>query len=192
MQAGFFKRFCAYIIDIFILNMIISLVTINLNINNKYNEEIIDLTSKYTNNEIAYNEMLEEYTKLTYQNHEDNYIYFSIECIITIGYFIVFQALNKGQTIGKKLLKIKVLNNDDSEVKLKGILLRSLFLYNTLSLSLTFLAIKYLNEHIYSNIYTILTVLETLFMITTLMFIIYRKDKRGLHDIIAKTKVVSE
>ena len=134
--------------------MIISLVTINLNINNKYNEEIIDLTSKYTNNEIAYNEMLKEYTKLTYQNQEDNYIYFSIECIITIGYFIVFQALNKGQTIGKKLLKIKVLNNDDSEVKLKGILLRSLFLYNTLSLSLTFLTIKYLNEHIYSNIYT--------------------------------------
>ncbi len=191
MQAGFFKRVCAYIIDILILNLIISLITLNLNTNNKYNEELFELTNKYTSQEITYEEMLSEYSKLNYNSQKDNYIYYTIEFIITIGYFIVFQTLNKGQTIGKKLLKIKVVNNDNSEVKFKGILLRSVFLYNILSLAMVCLTIKYLNVHTYNNIYSTITIVETLFTIITFVFIIYKKDKRGLHDIMANTKVIS-
>lgn len=191
MQAGFLKRVCAYIIDIILLNAIISLITINMNINNKYNEEIVELTNKYTNKEIVYDDMLKEYNKLVYNSQKDNYIYYIVELIITVGYFIVFQTLNKGQTIGKKLLRIKIVNNDNSDINIKGIILRSLFIYNILSLSTICFTIKLLSMHAYNSTYTIVTTCETLFTIITFIFIMYKKEKRGLHDIIANTKVIS-
>lgn len=91
MQAGFLKRVCAYIIDILIINMIISLITINLKTNNNYNEEILNLTTKYTNKEIAYDNMLKEYNKIIYNSQKDNYIYYTIKFVITIGFLLFFK-----------------------------------------------------------------------------------------------------
>lgn len=191
MQAGFFKRVGAYIIDIIILNIILSLITFSLNTNNM-EEEIMKLTNDYASNEITYTEFVEEYNKLSYVNQKDNYIYYAVELIITAGYFIVFQGLNKGQTLGKKLLKLKVVQNNNSEVKMKNIILRTLLLYNIMPLAITVCLIKIMSMQTYNNVYTIIASLETIFTFITVVFILYRKDKRGLHDIIANTKVISE
>ncbi len=192
MQAGFFKRICAYLIDIFIINAIIFLVTTSINTTNDYQEKLSELTEKYATKEVAYQEFIEEYNELSYKVQKNNYIYYSVELIITIGYFIVFQTLNKGQTLGKKLLKLRVVSNEEKEVNFKNIILRSIFLYSILPLLVTVTTIKFLNMKTYINIYSIVTSIETMFLILTFGFIIYRKDKRGLHDIMANTKVISE
>ena len=150
------------------------------------------MTEKYATKEVAYQEFIEEYNELSYKVQKNNYIYYSVELIITIGYFIVFQTLNKGQTLGKKLLKLRVVSNEEKEVNFKNIILRSIFLYSILPLLVTVTTIKFLNMKTYINIYSIVTSIETMFLILTFGFIIYRKDKRGLHDIMANTKVISE
>jgi uncharacterized RDD family membrane protein YckC len=57
----------------------------------------------------------------------------AINTLLIIVYFIVFQYLNKGQTIGKKLLKIKLVNEDKKEISLKQILIRGIMIYSILS-----------------------------------------------------------
>lgn len=192
MQAGLFKRICAYIIDIIIINIILSIVTFSLDTTNNYSEKMLDLTNKYTKNEITYEEFSSEYNELIYSNQKDNYIYYVVNFAITIGYFIVFQGLNKGQTLGKKILKLKVVTNDNKEIEMKNIILRSLPLYSVLSLLIITCFIKVLNMKTYSSIYIAISSSETIFTFITILFILYRKDKRGLHDIIANTKVISE
>jgi uncharacterized RDD family membrane protein YckC len=39
---------------------------------------------------------------------------------------------------------------------------------------------------------SLITIIESIFIIITTIMVVYRKDKRGLHDIIGKTKVISE
>ena len=42
------------------------------------------------------------------------------------------------------------------------------------------------------NLYLTTNELETIFVIVTLFLILYRKDGRGLHDMIANTMVITE
>lgn len=192
MQAGLLKRLGAYIIDIFIINILLIAVTSNLKTTNNYQDEINTLTNKYIEKEISYMDFYNQYNKLNYKVQKDNYIYYTVDLIMMIGYFIVFQALNKGQTIGKKILKLQIIKNDNSEIKIKDIIIRSIFIYNILSLFLTGCFIKILNMKIYNNMYSVLVFIETIFIIITIFFILYRKDKRGLHDLMANTKVISK
>jgi len=190
MQASFFKRSVAYIIDIIIVNILLSIVTIGLSANNDYSERMTELTNQYTSNEITYTELYTEYNKLSYESQKDNYISYILELGITLAYFIGFQGLNKGQTLGKKLMKIQVVKDTDEEVEMKDIIIRTIPLYSIVSLLTLCILIKIINMNTYNNIYNAITSVEAVFTLITMLFILYRKDKRGLHDIIAKTKVV--
>ena len=52
--------------------------------------------------------------------------------VVTIAYFVVFQYLNKGQTLGKKLLKIKVKEKGENP-SLKSIIIRTVMINNIFS-----------------------------------------------------------
>jgi len=88
--------------------------------------------------------------------------------LIFIFYTLIPTYVWKGQTIMKKLLGIAVVKEDDSEVDLSTLLLR-----NVLSF-LNVLPIPYIIQ--------LLVLVDALFIFT--------QDKRTLHDLIAKTKVI--
>ena len=49
-----------------------------------------------------------------------------------------------------------------------------------------------LNQKDYMNIYATITEIEYVLIITSAILVLYRKDGRGLHDIIANTTVIEE
>ena len=49
-----------------------------------------------------------------------------------------------------------------------------------------------LNKDNYYMGYSLISSIEMLFIFISALFILYRKDKLGLHDIIAKTEVIEE
>ena len=101
--------------------------------------------------------------------------------------------MNKGQTIGKKLLNIRVVDKDNENPIsiLKG-LVRSLLIFNILSGALSIIFLYLLGKETYFNIYGTLVGIEAIFMLITIMFVLYRKDHRGLHDMITNTIVIKE
>ena len=116
-----------------------------------------------------------------------------ISCVITIGYYIVFTYLNKGQSIGKKLLKIKIVDKETKEApSIKAIILRSIIIYSIISGLFNIIFINLLNKNIYFIGYNFLATIEEILIIVSAFMILYRKDKRGLQDIIAKTEVIEE
>ena len=105
-------------------------------------------------------------------------------------YFVVFQAYNKGQTIGKKLVKLKVVGNSGKELGLNDYLKRVLIIPPIFCDLLDLILLMFVQKNIYLTSNIVLTVLKNLLLLITGIMVIYRKDNRGLHDLIADTKVI--
>lgn len=194
MKAPFFKRIAAYIIDIIIVSLIVSAICMALPNNNKENEKKLEeLSTKLMTKEIEVDKYLSEYKDLIYENNKNSILEQGINLAITVAYFVVFQYMNKGQTLGKKLLKIKVVdNNTNKEISILRGLLRSTLLLNLISSTLSIVLIKIVSKNIYMNIYPTVNELETVFIFITAIFVLYRKDGRGLHDMMANSIVITE
>ena len=115
----------------------------------------------------------------------------TITVSLSIAYFIVFQYLNKGQTIGKKLLGLKVVEEGNNP-SLKSMILRTIIIDSIFSGIVGIILLYVLNKNIYYTGYYILSFFELAFVFISALLILYRKDKKGLHDLIAHTEVIDE
>lgn len=194
MKAKFFDRLTAYIIDVIIISLITSIIFTSIPTNNKELEkQLSSLQDEVLSNNITYEEFVDEYQDLYYKNKKDTMTQYAITLTITIAYFVIFQYMNKGQTIGKKILHLRVVdNNTEKPLSIFKGLIRSLLIWNILSGTLGIVLIYILNKESYITSYLIISSLESIFIFITAMFTLYRKDNRGLHDIIINSKVIIE
>jgi len=194
MKVTFFERLGAYLIDMFIVNFIFLIICLGLGNSTSETEKLMqELDDKLVASEITPEQYLKEYKIVLYDYQKENIFQSGISLALTIAYYVIFQYMNQGQTIGKKILKLRVVRKDNEKPIsiLKG-LLRSMIIYSILSSTILLGLLHLFNANKYFNAYTILLALEGLFMITTIMFVLYRKDGRGLHDIITNTLVIKE
>lgn len=191
MNATFVQRFFAYIIDILIVVILLNLVTFNINVDklNDLNSEITNYLAEYDPTNI---EEVEKLMDLQYQYEKESVPVNVISLVIIFGYFVCFQFFNKGQTIGKKLLKIRTVGSDNKKIAFWQIFVRSLFIHQILVNTISLVLIAVCPKNIFIQAYSILTLLQSVFIIITMLFVLYRKDKRGLHDLIVNSYVISE
>ena len=194
MKATFFERLGAYLIDMIIVSFIFSFICLGFGSSvSKTEEKMQELDNMLIENKITPEEYLEEYTIVLYDYQKENILQSAISLSLTIAYYVIFQYMNKGQTIGKKILNIKVVDqNTNKPISIIKGLLRSLIVFSIVSssLNIAFLYIFNANNYLYS--YLTLLALEGIFTLITAIFILYRKDRRGLHDMISNTIVIKE
>jgi len=171
-----------------------------LKLDNKY---LKLLKEKYEDKKLTeeeYNEVIES-LNLKYKDVDTNYSYkllkysliptiVNLMCVML--YFIVIQFYFGGQTLGKKILKLKVISNNDKKLNIVNFLIRSL-LVNELFinvLNVIFLLVLSKGNYLVYNkiIYVITYILEMAILFT----IVFDKNNRGLHDYISNTKVVEK
>ena len=193
MKASFFKRFFAYMIDTMFLSIIINLIAFALPLEgyNKANENYNELADKYLTQEISQEEYMDSSIEYVYKIQDTGIVLNAMLLVLNIGYFIIFQYLNKGQTLGKKLLKIKVTQNG-KEPSIRAMILRTFVVNSIFSGLFCILLLFILNKDTYFYGYYAIAIIEMIFVFLTALFILYRKDKMGLNDLIAKTEVIEE
>lgn len=195
MPAQFNKRFFAYIIDIFIVLVIANLITMFIPISEKtqdYYKELQTTQKKMYDKEID----VKEYTDIVL---EDNYniskgtVLISLTSIIIyILYFVVYQVYNNGQTVGKKLMKIKVKAITDEPLSINTMLFRTLIIYGIAANIINLILILLLKKELYLSISNTISIIQSLIVIISVFMILFSKQKRGIHDIITKTEVVNK
>lgn len=195
MPAQFNKRFFAYIIDIFIVLVIANLITMFIPISEKtqdYYKELQTTQKKMYDKEID----VKEYTDIVL---EDNYniskgtVLISLTSIIIyILYFVVYQVYNNGQTVGKKLMKIKVKSITDESLSINTMLFRALIIYGIATNIINLILILLLKKALYLSISNTISIIQSLIVIISVFMILISKQKRGIHDIITKTEVVNK
>ena len=97
------------------------------------------------------------------------------------------------QQLDKKLKEfVKVVDNKTEErPKFWQMLVRNMFIYSLLS-NVIILILLFTSKNNFIYCYTLVGGFDLMFVMITVMFVLYRKDKRGLHDMMACTKVVKE
>lgn len=99
---------------------------------------------------------------------EANFIFNIFMLLIVTAYMICLPVIWYGRTAGKRLMGIRIRHMDGSDVSWQTMLKRELF------------------------ILVVYSVTAGLFLLLSSVMMITRKDKRGLHDLIAETKVSDE
>ncbi len=193
MKATFFQRFIAYIIDIMILSIILSIVAVGINTQeaNDLSDSMNDVMTSYTNGDITIDEYLSQANDLSYDYQKATSIVNLISLVLSIGYFTVFQYLNKGQTIGKKLMRIKVVEKK-KEPSIRSMIIRTFIINDIISSALSLALLYLLSKNAYITAYNVVAIILEGIVIVSALMILYRKDKRGIHDMLAGTEVICE
>ena len=187
----FKKRLLAYIIDFVILGMIISTIQLIIptskNIQN-LNQELLNTNEQYMNNEIDTKTYINQYSNISYTMDKELFMTTLISTAISIVYFVVYPLYNKGQSIGKKLQKIRIVG--DKELSANALLIRYLFMDGIGTSIITLCLILVIKDTSYIICTTLLTFLQFLVVIISIFMVLYRHDFKSLPDIIAGTKVI--
>ena len=192
--ASFKERLGAYIIDVWIVFLVTSLIATFVDFNQDkvkvLNAEIDELTSRVLNNEISFDTYFGEYASIAQDIDRNNAIYNVVNAFVIIGFFIVIPYFNDGMSIGKRILKIKVVRDDGELLSLNNLVIRN-FITTSLAYMLISLSLLYITPTMfYFLIILFLSFMQFLLVILSAFMVIYRRDKRGLHDMLAHTSVI--
>ena len=208
-----FKRIMAYFVDILVVSLLVYLLS-NINFLNpqrdkykkvllEYNYYMNDLKESLGNSTLTEmdNIATDEYVQYMYDLQYYGMSYTIIEIATILLYFTLFPKFNHNQTIGKSLLKIKIVNADGTEnISIWKYLFRSallpiftsIILYVTFSSFLNFAMLFVLKPrtYLYTNIG--ITLVFCILCYADVIFMLANKDSVSLHDRITKTRVIEK
>lgn len=198
MNAKFSKRFRAYLIDVILLFLLLSFISPLIPQNSessKLAEEVTEVIKEYTEGstktEAKQDEVADKLVDLNYRIAKVTYLNQIISICIYLGYFAVMPIFTKGQTLGKKIMKIKIVDTNDENVSANKLLIRALILYSIAANILNLILLLVVDKSTYMTISGLIGNLFNIILIVSFVMILVRKDKRGLHDLISGTKVIS-
>jgi len=191
-RASFVKRLCAYVIDFLIILMVSSILSFPFNNSEKTLElqnETNTVLEQYQAGEITPDEYLSRFSDIYYRLGRESGIATFIEIIIGILYYVVFQLYNKGQTIGKKIMGIKIIS-DTGDLSMNQMIFRA-FISNTILLNIiNFGFITFASKSVYTGVSSTFTMFQ--YAITFISIILATTNEgRTIHDRIVHTRVVS-
>ena len=190
------QRLGAYIIDYLFILLLITLLGQIRFLNptfDKYYEtydEYMELIENVNESNVLEIIESEEYSIANYNLSKYSVNMSIISILVYIGYFAGFQKWNKGQTLGKKLFNIEVSNVNEGNIKWWQLILREFIIYNLWAEILYVIFILLLSANSYFVISNTILFVTFIISFVNILFVLFRKDGRGLHDLLAKTIVV--
>jgi uncharacterized RDD family membrane protein YckC len=188
------KRVVAYLLDFFLVTFISTLI-FYLPIFHKDFEEY----NKYSQTEV---DIVMGKDEKEYSEDELNTLEYNLNrsmlpvLIINLGmlniYFGVLQYCFNGQTLGKKLMKIRVVSNEKKKINPSLFMLRSVLVSNSIPSLINILLLLFVSKETWVEYYSYCGLLQSTLTFLMLGFMLFRSDERGLHDLISNTKVIKK
>lgn len=192
MKASLKKRMTAYLIDIIIMLIILGFISVlykpdDITLNNNLNL----LTMQYASGDITFTNYMIESSEIYKQIDLNNLIINIINAVYIIGYFIILPYFNNGQTIGKKMMSINVRAISNGKLTIQKLFIRNLIINGLFYLLAVIICSLIIPAQYYFITVTILGIIQIGLILSSMFMVVYRKDKKGLHDLIARTWVAS-
>ena len=191
-KASFGKRAMAQLIDMFIVGIIIGIISMGFSTSRieKLNDEANSLMNDYVSGDISSKEYLSNYMDITYDMNraslDSNLVYLAI----CIGYFLIFQYLNRGATIGKSLMRIRVVSSDGSDIGFIQMFIRTSIINEILPMIMLIILVFVSRGVSFFIFYSLISFIENIFILVCVFMILYRKDRLAIHDIMSRSMVI--
>ena len=189
----FKKRLFSYIIDIFILSLVLGVIGMFIpsgsNIES-LNNELMNINNNFVNGELGIRTFINQYAGIFYNIDKEMFYSSLISVIVSILYFVVYPLYNNGQSFGKTMNNIKIVSNDDSDVSANSLIFRYLLMDGIGVSIISMCSLFIFKDFNYLIITSILGFLQFLVVIISVFMVLYRHDFRSLPDLIAGTKVI--
>lgn len=194
IKALFSQRFVAFMIDLILVSVFTSLVTAviptNSSIDKLYNQQV-KIVENYTSQKITMQEYVNQLVDINYDIAKQTGIITLISIAISLLYYVLYVYKNDGQSIGKKIMKIKITKKDkDKELTMNDLLFRTMILQGTLVSIIGFCTILFLDKDTYLATNSLLNLVQYSILIISFFLVAFTKEKQGFHDMVAKTEVV--
>lgn len=189
-----YKRVIAYFIDLIIVALLSGILTVVFTDDDKANDDskaMIELMSKYQAGEIEKEDYYREYQDLSYSIDKNSIVTNSIIIGVSIVYFVVLCYYCHGITLGKYLVKIKIVSANDKDLNIFHYLLRSLIVDLILSRTFGLIMVNVLSKADYIKYHDKVSNVFTILLLVSFILIMYRDDGRGIEDFMGNTKIVN-
>lgn len=121
---------------------------------------------------------------------ESNWYSYLIYLVVYFFYFVIFNIITKGITLGKKITGLQIVSLDNREATFGQYLLRSLIAYGYFVYLLELIVPHVIPMKYLMYVVGGLSIVMNFLQIVVSISVISNDDNRGLHDILAKTKVI--
>lgn len=193
IKAMFSQRVLAFLIDLVLLSMITSLITMFIPINDtatKLYEEQNRVLEGYVEGTVPMEEYVNQMIDLGYDISKQTVIISIVSIVISLLYYVVYPCYNNGQTFGKKLMKIKIKKTNDKELSMNDLLIRSMINNSVLVSIINVILVLFLSKDLYLSTSSLVGVIQYIVLIISLIMIAFTKNAQGLHDKVVHTEVV--
>ena len=155
----------------------------------EYNKKCLTIVSSYNDNKMAKEEYTNKFNYYYQQLQRESSFTYILDVIVTLLYVVLFQKYTNGQTLGKKIMRLKVVPLQDGQLTYKQLLIRNIFLFSILYHLLMVFTSFVVPEKYFVLSSDILYLMDYFLSIAIVGTMFFNKQRRGLHDIIAKTRV---
>lgn len=192
-KALFVQRFFAFVIDVVIVVFVASIIVypfLDYESIDKLNSQAFEIINDYASQKISLEEYKTEVSVVSYELAQKQGLYSIVTVLLNVLYFVVFQLKNNGQTLGKQLLKIKVKSTTDSELSVNQMIFRSFIINAVLADLICFGLLLFVDKNLYFDIAGVIGSIQGIVIIACIFMVMFRKDRLGIHDMVAHTEVV--
>lgn len=191
-KALFIQRLIAFLIDSAIVVFAASLLStpfINSERITELNGKSIELMENYKSGKISNNEYLAEYMNITYDTAKNEGIVSLISVILGLVFFVMIPLYKNGQSIGKRILRIKIVS-DTGELTMNQLIFRSFVANSVLINLISVVLMLFLSKNSYFYCYGLFIIIQYVITAFSIFLIMCRKDGKAVHDLLVKTQVI--
>lgn len=188
-----FRRVLAYVLDFFLVSFLAALISmpfLNYNSIDNLSRNATEVLNEAASNEEDIDAYFSTTSSLYYKLNKSIGLTSFLQIVLCVLYFVVYQFYNNGQTIGKKLFKIRVVSNNQENLTIDNYIYRAFIVNSVLANILSFIFLLFFKEDLWFTSTFFVSSLNYAVLAVCLIMITLNKSGCGLHDIVSNTKVV--
>ena len=189
----FTKRIFAYLIDILLVSFIASILAtpfLDAKRVENLSNQATKIVDQFQKNEISTEDYVIQYGNISYSIAREQGIVSIFVILLTILYFVVYQTYSEGQTLGKKLIKIRV-DSETDDLTITQMIFRSFMINSLLLYIIEFIIMLTVAKRSYIFVVMSVSFIQYIVLFICAIMIMFRKDGKGLHDLVCRTRVVN-
>ena len=188
------RRLLAYLIDVVIVSILFAGIILALPKNNNVNvleSELTVLNERFLKDDLDPAVYINYYATIVHAMDKENVLRVILNILCILIYFVLLPYYWDGKTVGMRLCRIRIVKEKE-KLSLSDLTIRSLII-NGIGCTLLSLCFIYLiGDMSYLILSTIFGFIQFLLVIISGFMVIYRHDKRGIHDFACNVRVISE